>query len=168
MSKRVAIETDDVEEPDLPNFEPSGLLAAESNSRNGVVLKYYEPPEARLPKDHWRLYMYKGDNEEETRILHIHRKNSWLFGKDSRIADITTQHPTCSKQHAVIQFRHKPQVDDIVPYVMDLESTNGTLVNKSKIDSACYFELKHLDILTFGRSSREYVLLCAEKEHSKK
>lgn len=44
-------------------FETSGLLAKESNSKNGVALKYAEPPEARMPKKKWRLYVFKDGKE---------------------------------------------------------------------------------------------------------
>ncbi|KAG6889636.1 hypothetical protein C0992_004527, partial [Termitomyces sp. T32_za158] len=42
-----------------PNFKPSGLLAAETNTvktsdGNSTVLKYNEPPEARKPTVGWR------------------------------------------------------------------------------------------------------------------
>ena len=42
---------------------------------------------------------------------------------------------------------------------MDLESTNGTFLNKEKIAPARYVELREKDVLTFGNSSREYVLI---------
>ncbi|KAG5645464.1 hypothetical protein DXG03_006009 [Asterophora parasitica] len=49
-----------------PNFKPSGLLAAETNTvktadGNSTVLKYNEPPEARKPSVGWRLYVFKGN-----------------------------------------------------------------------------------------------------------
>jgi smad nuclear-interacting protein 1 len=28
-----------------------------------------------------------------------------LFGKDRKVVDIPTDHPTCSRQHAVLVFR---------------------------------------------------------------
>lgn len=46
-----------------PDFKLSGLLAQESNSKNGVGLKYFEPPEARKPKKKWRLYVFKDGKE---------------------------------------------------------------------------------------------------------
>jgi len=42
---------------------------------------------------------------------------------------------------------------------MDLESTNGTFLNGVRIDSARYYQLIKGDVLTFGASTREYVLL---------
>ena len=76
-------------------------------------------------------------------------------------------HPSCSGQHAVIQFRAKVDVDAatnretraVLPYVMDLESTNGTFLNKERVAPARYVELREKDVLTFGHSTREYVLI---------
>jgi hypothetical protein len=42
-----------------PNFALSGKLAEESNTVNGVVMVYGEPPEARKPSLRWRLYTFK-------------------------------------------------------------------------------------------------------------
>lgn len=46
-----------------PDFGSSGLLVQESNSKNGVTLKYFEPPEARKPRKKWRLYIFKDGKE---------------------------------------------------------------------------------------------------------
>ncbi|XP_069615952.1 smad nuclear-interacting protein 1-like [Ranitomeya imitator] len=43
-----------------PNFELSGALLEDTNTFRGVVIKYSEPPEARVPKKRWRLYPFKG------------------------------------------------------------------------------------------------------------
>ena len=45
------------------------------------------------------------------------------------------------------------------PYLMDLGSTNGTCVNGEKLEPARYVELLEGDVIRFGLSSREYVLL---------
>ena len=51
-----------------PNFAPSGLLAAATNTvknsdGTSTLLKYNEPPEARKPLVGWRLYVFKGDEQ---------------------------------------------------------------------------------------------------------
>lgn len=105
------------------------MLAAATNSikhadGTSTVLKYNEPPEARKPTGGWRLYVFKGKeqvgklicrvsagilneahilNIEE--LLHLHRQSAYLAGRDRAISDIHIEHPSCSKQHAVIQFR---------------------------------------------------------------
>lgn len=52
------------EEKRKPNYGNSGLLAAATNTiqradGSATVLKYNEPPEARKPVEHWRLYEFK-------------------------------------------------------------------------------------------------------------
>ncbi|GLB38550.1 putative SMAD FHA domain-containing protein [Lyophyllum shimeji] len=152
-----------------PNFKPSGLLAAETNTvktadGTTTVLKYNEPPEARKPTVGWRLYVFKGS--EQVELLHIHRQSAYLIGRDRLVADISVDHPSCSKQHAVIQYRHIQQKNEFgdtksltKPFIIDLESTNGTLVNDETIPAARYYELKAGDVIKFGQSTREYVLL---------
>lgn len=47
----------------------------------------------------------------------------------------------------------------VKPYIIDLGSGNGTYLNNQRIESQRYYELKEKDVLKFGFSSREYVLL---------
>lgn len=37
--------------------------------------------------------------------MYIHRQSAYLLGRHRRIADIPIDHPSCSKQHAVFQYR---------------------------------------------------------------
>ncbi|CAH0393759.1 unnamed protein product [Bemisia tabaci] len=148
--------------------EKSGKLAEDTNTYNGVVIKYSEPPEARKPKRRWRLYPFKGD--QSLPILHIHRQSAFLLGRERRVCDIPIDHPSCSKQHAALQYRLVPftRVDGrraqrIRLYIIDLESANGTYVNNQRIEPKKYVELLEKDVIKFGFSSREYVLL---HEHS--
>ncbi|THH30721.1 hypothetical protein EUX98_g3456 [Antrodiella citrinella] len=129
-----------------------------------TVLKYHEPPEARKPLVGWRLYVFKDDNQSD--LLHIHRQSAYLFGRDKTVVDIVLEHPSCSKQHAVIQFRHTQEKNEygevksaVKPYIIDLESTNGTHVNGEAIPTSRYYELQLSDVIKFGESAREYVLL---------
>lgn len=43
--------------------------------------------------------------EPEKAPLYLHRKSCWLFGRDRKVVDVPTDHPSCSKQHAVLQYR---------------------------------------------------------------
>ncbi|KAH9950600.1 SMAD/FHA domain-containing protein [Amylocystis lapponica] len=152
-----------------PNFAPSGLLAAATKTvKHGdgtsTVLKYHEPPEARKPVVGWRLYVFKGKDQVD--LLHIQRQSAYLIGRDRAIADLAIDHPSCSKQHAVIQYRQvheKNELGDvknvIKPFIIDLESTNGTHVNDEAIPVSRYYELKPGDVIKFGESMREYVIL---------
>lgn len=147
-----------------PNFALSGKLTEETNTYKGVVIKYNQPEEARKPKTRWRLYPFK--DGESLPVLHIHRMSAYLLGRDRKIVDIPVDHPSCSKQHAVLQYRLVPYEREdmttglrVKPYIIDLGSSNGTYLNNQRIDPQRYVELKEQDMLKFGFSSREYVLL---------
>ena len=156
-----------------PDFGLSGKLAAEANAgAGGATHLYAEPADACAPDPNrrWRLYVYKG--KEEVALLHLHRQSHYLVGKDRRVCTLPADHPSISKQHAVLQYRRKHGsgagmggmggmggMEAAVLYVIDLSSTNGTCLNGTRIDPQRYYELRSQDVLTFGASTREYVLL---------
>ena len=45
------------------------------------------------------------------------------------------------------------------PYIIDLGSSNGTLLNGEKIEPRRYYELFEKDMCKFGFSTRDYVLM---------
>lgn len=146
------------------NFALSGKLLEDTNKLHGSVLQYAEPKDAKKPKVRWRLYPFKGD--AALPVYHVHRQSGYLFGRDRKLADIPTDHPSCSKQQAVLQFRQVSatradgtEVRRVRPYIIDLNSSNGTTVNGERIDAQRYVELFEKDVVKFGYSSREYVLL---------
>ncbi|KAN0030459.1 hypothetical protein ACTA71_009097 [Dictyostelium dimigraforme] len=181
-------EEEDKDKPKIvkekPDFKPSGSLkndnssnygSSNSNRNNGeddeenkIKLKWYEPAEAKLPNEKWMLYPFKGKEQLDT--IYLHRKKSFLFGRNREIADIPIDHPSCSSQHAVIVFRIRKKEDQktgsiktfTLPYIIDLESTNGTFLKGEKIEPAKYFELRSKDKIRFGTSTREYILLCED------
>lgn len=164
------------------DFGLSGALANDArtgNVYNGVTLKFSEPPEARIPNTRWRLYVFRKEkkaprdepNDKDDGLIdtyHISRQSAYLFGRERKVADIPVDHPSLSKQHAVLQFRALPSKQQRIgeaaklqckPYLIDLESTNGTFINGTRLDPARYYELRRGDVITLGASSREYVLL---------
>ncbi|XP_078384623.1 smad nuclear-interacting protein 1-like isoform X2 [Oculina patagonica] len=154
-----------------PNYNLSGKLTEYSNTYKGVVIKYNEPPEARKPKTRWRLYPFKGD--EAMSVMYIHRQSAYLLGRQRHIVDIATDHPSCSKQHAVLQYRLVDYVrpdgtasKKVKPYIIDLESQNGTFLNNQKIEPRRFYELKEKDVLKFGFSTREYVILTEKSQET--
>ncbi|KAL2163394.1 hypothetical protein VTH06DRAFT_5451 [Thermothelomyces fergusii] len=165
------------EEPEKPkekpNFANSGLLAAASNTitqadGTTVTLKYHEPPEARKPppRDAWKLFIFKGEDIIDT--IELSTRSCWLIGRDLAVVDLPAEHPSISKQHAVIQFRYTEKRNEygdkigrVKPYLIDLESANGTMLNGEKVPESRYLELRNKDMLQFGSSTREYVLMLA-------
>eukprot|EP01097_Dermamoeba_algensis_P000163 TRINITY_DN105_c0_g1_i7.p3 TRINITY_DN105_c0_g1~~TRINITY_DN105_c0_g1_i7.p3 ORF type:complete len:259 (-),score=79.35 TRINITY_DN105_c0_g1_i7:3998-4774(-) len=156
-------EDEEEKKKEKPNFNVSGKLAAATNTVNGVVLKFSEPNDACKPTKRWKLFRFKGT--ESLDPVPVYRQSAYLFGRERLVADIPLDHPSCSAQHALLQFRkvnvQSPNgvIKVVRPYIMDLESTNGTLVNKKRVESSRFIELKECDVLNFGFSTRDYVLL---------
>lgn len=156
-----------------PNFGNSGLLAKESNTVAGtkIVLKYNEPPEARKPpaSQAWRMYIFKSDDLVDT--VPLHTRSCWLIGREAAVTDLLVEHPSTSKQHAVIQFRHSVKVNEfgdrtnvVRPYLLDLESANGTELNGERLEGSRYFEVRDKDMMKIGLSEREYVFMLPPSE----
>lgn len=168
------------EEPEKPKEKPNlgntGLLAAASNSvtqadGSSITLKYHEPSEARKPaaRDQWRLFIFKDGDIVDTVELSL--RSCWLVGREAAVVDLTAEHPSISKQHAVVQFRYVEKRNEfgdklgkVKPYLIDLESANGTTLNGKKIGASRYLELRDKDMVQFGDSTREYVLMLAPRE----
>lgn len=147
-------------------------MAAETNTILGtdIVLKYNEPPEARKPpvSQPWRVYVFKG--KETIDEIDLFQRSCWLFGRERVVSDYHVEHPSVSKQHAVVQFRYlekRNEYGDVIgtvrPYLIDLDSANGTRVNEKEIPASRYYELRTGDVVGFGDSTREYVLLLPPK-----
>ncbi|KAH7156864.1 SMAD/FHA domain-containing protein [Dactylonectria macrodidyma] len=167
------------EEPEKPkekpNFGNSGVLAAASNSvaqadGSTITLKYHEPAEARKPspRDQWKLFVFKGGDVADT--IDLSARSCWLIGREAAVVDLPAEHPSISKQHAVIQFRYTEKrnefgdkIGKVKPYLIDLESANGTLLNDDKVPDSRYLELRDKDMIQFGHSTREYVLMLAPR-----
>lgn len=163
------------EEPEKPkekpNFGTTGHLATASNSvaqADGsiITLKYHEPPEARKPppRDQWKLFVFKGKDIVDT--IELSARSCWLVGRESAVVDLPAENPSISKQHAVIQFRYTEKrnefgdkIGKVKPYLIDLESANGTHLNGDQVADRRYLELRPKDVVKFGTSDREYVVM---------
>lgn len=163
------------EEPEKPkekpNFGATGHLAAASNSIEQVdgtkiALKYHEPPEARKPppRDQWKLFVFKGNDLVDS--IDLSNRSCWLVGRESAVVDMLAEHPSISKQHAVLQFRYVEKrnefgdkIGKVKPYLLDLESANGTQLNGEGVPDRRYLELRPKDVVKFGDSTRDYVVM---------
>lgn len=154
-----------------PNLGTTGHLAAASNSvaqADGsiITLKYHEPPESRKPppRDKWKLFVFKGEDIVDT--IDLSARSCWLVGRESAVVDLPAENPSISKQHAVIQFRYTDKrnefgdkVGRVKPYLIDLQSANGTQLNGEQVPDRRYLELRPKDVVKFGTSDREYVAM---------
>ncbi|CCH40858.1 hypothetical protein BN7_392 [Wickerhamomyces ciferrii] len=153
-----------------PNFKPSGLLAKESNNIKGTQLKYTEPEDSINPTDSpiYYLFIFK-KNSKIPQEYKLNNKSYHLIGRDETIVDLSTDDESCSKQHAVIQFRSRPIIDEygsqavqIKPYLIDLESSNGTFLNNEEIPTSRFIELQGEDTIRFGDSETDHVLVIGD------
>ena len=91
------------------------------------------------------------------------------------MADIRIDHPSASGQHAAVQFRNvkKPKKgefgeelmrDVVKPYIIDLNSSNGTFLNGERLPPAQYIEVKNKDMMKIAGSDREYVFMLPPKD----
>lgn len=92
----------------------------------------------------------------------LYQKGNYLIGRLA-ICDIMINDPTCSRQHAVIQFRTGDpdietgeRIDEA--YIFDLGSTSGTYLNGDLLESLVYYPLYGGDKIRFGQYPCSYVL----------
>ena len=156
-------------EKEKPNFEPSGILLKDlemdyNKSINSKIIINYNPPNDSIIPDKneiWFLFKFSEDKKEDEETYKLIDKEYFLIGKDPRICDIRIKQKNISRQHAVIQFRKIRKEKDwqILPYLIDLNSTNGTYLNGDKIDNKKYYELREKDQLNFGDKNIDFLLM---------
>eukprot|EP01116_Phalansterium_solitarium_P021661 TRINITY_DN6823_c0_g1_i1.p1 TRINITY_DN6823_c0_g1~~TRINITY_DN6823_c0_g1_i1.p1 ORF type:complete len:316 (-),score=136.25 TRINITY_DN6823_c0_g1_i1:287-1234(-) len=101
------------------------------------------------PAKQWRLDAIKNDTVVESHELD--RDSVYELGRNYN-AHIKLLHESCSKHHAKISFA------DGVPTIVDLNSSNGTIVNGAEIRPDLYTPLKNGDRIRFGCSTREFII----------
>ncbi|CAL9733277.1 pre-mRNA leakage protein 1 [Monosporozyma servazzii] len=155
----------------MPIFDRSGLLEKDKIA-DKIEIKHSPPVDSISPitffenhciEPHQRpllkAKLYRKGYAGIIGEIDLERKDSFLIGRMSEvnnnqlqknsIVDICIPDSGCSKQHCVIQFREiKGQ---LVPYVMDLDSVNGTSLNGILLPPKRYVRLSSNDILTFSR-----------------
>lgn len=141
--------------PPKINIGPSGLLAAQSNKVSTTQLKYVPPPDAAVPSQNFHLYRFD-ENSAEPQTIYLN-KTSFLIGRSQEVSDIVLRHDSVSKQHAVVQFRGSG--DDLKAYLIDLESSNGTLINGTEIPTSRFVELHHQDSISCGDDETEFIFI---------
>jgi len=102
---------------------------------------------AKEPGSSWRFEIFKGGQSMGT--VKLEPDTTYNCGR-SEEADIKLEHLSCSKNHAKISFIGGS------PQLMDLNSTNSTLVNGKEITPGQWHKLAEKDIVKFGCSTREY------------
>lgn len=113
--------------------------------------KNYTPPEwSNLPVFSFFFDVIKSGVELDPIDLSL--KPFYCLGRQPT-ADIILDHPSASRLHAVIQHGSNGIVK-----IMDMGSTHGTFLNKLKIESNKFVDLRIGDVIKFGESTRLFVL----------
>lgn len=112
--------------------------------------EYTIPFWSAIPEHAYKLEVLKAGSIRS--VMDINLKTHYTFGRLAT-CDIVMEHQSVSRKHAVIQFR-----DNSTVYLYDLGSTHGSFINKRRIPPHIYTELKVGDLISFGASTRRYIL----------
>lgn len=152
-------------------MKPSGILnySATKHLKGSAKSFYTEPEDAAVPDAKFRYHLFKFIGDKESEIPLITGSSYLTVGRDPKSVDITIDKNSeggglVSKIHAVLQFkRSKDDPSLINAFILDLNSTNGTFLNGSKVElpKKRYIQLKSQDRLKFGDfdSPIEFVLV---------
>ncbi|KAG3120575.1 hypothetical protein PI125_g1036 [Phytophthora idaei] len=88
-------------------------------------------------------------------------RSCYVLGRSEELSDVWLQHPSISRQHAVVAHDNKERV-----CLMDLGSAQGTFVNDQEIEPNQPRALKSGDHIKFGASTRTYVFQSPETRDS--
>uniref|UniRef100_A0A6V7J4G3 FHA domain-containing protein n=1 Tax=Bracon brevicornis TaxID=1563983 RepID=A0A6V7J4G3_9HYME len=120
-------------------------------------LPYREPSWSGIPSSNqYKVEILKSGVILDT--LDLYKQSFHVIGR-LPVCDISLQHPTISRYHAVFQYRETGD-DKNGPgfYLYDLESTHGTFWNNCRIRPKTYVKLKGGHIIRFGCSQRRFII----------
>ncbi|KAM6912790.1 kanadaptin [Xenentodon cancila] len=124
-------------------------------------LPYSEPPWGdAAPDAQYALEILKNGTVVDT--VPLTHRSYFVVGR-LPVCDVSLEHPSISRYHAVIQYRGRAGQEGCVGedrgfYIHDLGSTHGTVVNKNKIPPKTYIRIRVGHVLKFGGSTRLFVL----------
>uniref|UniRef100_A0A8C2Q761 Solute carrier family 4 member 1 adaptor protein n=1 Tax=Cyprinus carpio TaxID=7962 RepID=A0A8C2Q761_CYPCA len=134
-----------------PKLPPAGKLPP---------LPYTEPPWGSVPDISYSFELLKNGAILDTVPL---TQSSYFVVGRLPVCDVSLEHPSISRYHAVVQYRGRAGQDGVLGeekgfYAYDLGSTHGTFVNKNKIPPKTYIRLRVGHVLKFGGSTRLFIL----------
>lgn len=123
---------------------------------------YTEPPWGGKPPDSLPYALEILKNGAIVDTVPLNQRSYFVVGR-LPVCDVSLEHPSISRYHAVIQYRSEAGESESVGeeegfYIHDLGSTHGTVVNKNKIPPKTYIRLRVGHVLKFGGSTRLFIL----------
>ncbi|XP_023234233.1 kanadaptin-like [Centruroides sculpturatus] len=146
------------------NMTKQNLDEAEKESNDSMEVKenkktelpYVEPSWGGKPKESYAFEVLKNGIIVST--VDVSDRSYTVFGRLTS-SDITLEHPSVSRYHAVLQFRLESSEENPKGfYIYDLESTHGTFLNKERLRPRTYYRMHVGHMLKFGGSSRMFIL----------
>ena len=142
---------------ELPNWGISALYNDRQLIRQKKMTKYFIPFDTAQPDCVWKLFVF---NKDEESVVNLDIEST-LIGRES-FCDVKINSKSVSRQHCVIQFRSvciNAKAREVIPYVFDLSSKCGTLVNDEPVPARCFVELQHKDQISFGSSNATGIIM---------
>lgn len=123
-------------------------------------LPYTEPPWTGVPGLPYTFELLKNGAILDT--VPLTQQSYFVVGR-LPVCDLSLEHPSISRYHAVVQYRGKAgdtgaSGEELGFYIYDLGSTHGTSVNKNKIPPKTYIRLHVGHVVKFGGSTRLFIL----------
>ncbi|XP_690835.5 kanadaptin isoform X1 [Danio rerio] len=123
-------------------------------------LPYTEPPWGAVPDINYSFELLKNGAILDT--VPLTHRSYFVVGR-LPVCDVSLEHPSISRYHAVVQYRGRAGQEGVVGeergfYAYDLGSTHGTFINKNKIPPKTYIRLRVGHVLKFGGSTRLFIL----------
>nr|CAB3266293.1 kanadaptin [Phallusia mammillata] len=133
------------------------------------------PPKLEYTKPTWSISSTTVDEPYSLEVLRagaiidkieLTDHEFFVFGRLPE-CNITLEHPSISRHHAILQFGAPKSQDENVEfqkdgsagfYLFELGSTHGTFLNKAKVPQGKYYRLKVGHMIKFGNSTRTYIL----------
>ena len=154
----------------IQNASGSKDLQDREKNLSDLNFPYSEPAwSGEPPPGMYQLLVIKNGIEIDT--IDLSTKSFSLCGRLPS-CDISLEHPSISRYHAVLQYRpenltsqpdQSTAIFSNIPkeagfYLFDLSSTHGTYLTKKKLQPRCYYRMRVGQSVKFGGSSRLLIL----------
>ncbi|XP_077094439.1 kanadaptin isoform X2 [Siphateles boraxobius] len=165
------IQTDPSDHPSSERAETQKVQPKPKDTRPKITAKlppvgkfppvpYTEPPWGSVPDISYSFELLK--NGAILDAVPLTQRSYFVVGR-LPVCDVSLEHPSISRYHAVVQYRGTAGQDGGLGegtgfYAYDLGSTHGTFVNKNKIPPKTYIRLRVGHVLKFGGSTRLFIL----------
>ena len=139
------------------------LSPAEQLKHTQIPVNYKEPPWGGIPDKPYLFEVLKSGAIVDS--IDLQTKSFLIFGR-LPTCDVTLEHPSLSRYHAVMQFcATATQLYEVGWYLFDLDSTHGTWVNKMKVKPHVYQRIRVGHVVKFGGSTRLFILQVCGRVH---